>query len=425
MYHSRIVASVAALCLAACSGGGGSMGGPPPAPPAAPPAGKGHTALLTFNLTIPVKRRAASHTRRPRYISPNTQSMTVTVNGGTPQPIGLTPTSNPNCTGNGTSTPIVCTHLTVKAAAGSDTFTFKLYEQPLSGGKVPAGATLLSSYTTPAPFTIVAGVTNSLGTFTLNPVLGSLKIAVALPVGGFVAGAASNGVPITLTAKDPSGATIIAPGTYVDSNGNPAPVTLSTNQTTAPFSSAFTFAVNGGTPHGNGTVDGPSDVATLDFTGLTVPATLVTAASGSISATAHVAAIQGAPLVTAVCNDPVDVCTDGSFGGNGSIQFTAVGDTATLTPSEAGWTNAPYAQSFTLQSDTCNPTDDPTAGGNWATLSPGVGQNAASFTLTAQNAGVTGNTANCVAVLADGTGQTVTMTVEVTLGGIGINTRRR
>jgi hypothetical protein len=418
----RAVATIAALCLAACGGGGGSVSGVPAAAPVAPPAGKGHTALLTFDLTIPVRASKKSDAR-PHYVSPNTQSMTVAVNGGAPQPIGLTATSNPNCTGNGISTPIACRNLTVKAAVGSDTFAFNLYQQPLHGGKVPAGATLLSTYTTPAPFTIVLGVTNSLGTFTLNPVLASLDLGITPPA--FVAGDTSTGIAMTVTAKDPSGATIIAPGTYVDSNGNPAPITLSTNQTTAPFSSAFSFVVNGGAPHGNGTIDGPSDVATFDYSGLTVPATVFTAASGSIHTTAGLAAIPGTPLVTAVCTQSADACSNGTLGADGSIQFTALGDTATLTPRETGWTNLPYSQLFTLQSDTCNKTDDPSSGGNWATLSPAPGQSAVVFTITAENAGVTGNTANCTAVVADGTGQTVTMNVEVTLGGIGINTRRR
>jgi hypothetical protein len=102
----------------------------------------------------------------------------------------------------------------------------------------------------------------------------------------------------------------------------------------------------------------------------------------------------------------------------GSIQFTAVNDTATLAPSETP------TSVYTLQSDTCNKTDDPSAGGNWATFSPGKGQTGSSFTVTAKSAGTSGNPATCSAVVADSSGQAVTVNVQVTVGSVGINTKK-
>jgi hypothetical protein len=142
---------------------------------------------------------------------------------------------------------------------------------------------------------------------------------------------------------------------------------------------------------------------------------------GGKSAPLQITVTLPAPVVSVVCAQSADACSNGTSTTPGSVQFTAVGDTATVTPSDPQWANAP---NFSLQSDTCNKTDDPSAGGNWATLAPAVGKSAASFTIAAQAAGTTGNTANCVATFVDGAGRTVKVNVEVTLGGIGINGRR-
>jgi len=119
--------------------------------------------------------------------------------------------------------------------------------------------------------------------------------------------------------------------------------------------------------------------------------------------------------VTVACNESADSCANGTMTTAGSAQFTAIGDTATLTPSETP------ASTYTLKSDTCNTTDDPSAGGNWATFSPGVGHSGSSFTVTAENAGANGNPAKCQAVISDAFGQTVTIDIGVTLSNIGIN----
>jgi hypothetical protein len=122
--------------------------------------------------------------------------------------------------------------------------------------------------------------------------------------------------------------------------------------------------------------------------------------------------------VTVACTQHTDACMNGTTTGAGSIQFTAIGDTAVLTPSESG-----PSTKFKLESDTCNKTDDPSAGGNWATFSPAAGRKASSFTVKAANAGVTGNPATCIAILTDASGQRVAIDVQVTLGSVGINAR--
>ena len=138
----------------------------------------------------------------------------------------------------------------------------------------------------------------------------------------------------------------------------------------------------------------------------------------ALSASLPIAVTVPLPILGVVCAQAIDACANGTAAKAGSVQFTAKSDTATLTPSDPSWSNAP---NFTLKSDTCNKTDDPSAGGNWVSVSPAKGRSAASFTLTALNAGVKGNTANCSAVLADGAGRTVTVNIEVTLGNVGVH----
>jgi hypothetical protein len=118
------------------------------------------------------------------------------------------------------------------------------------------------------------------------------------------------------------------------------------------------------------------------------------------------------------CSQSTDACSNGTTSTSGSVQFTALGDTAVLTPHVA----AP-GTAFTLKSDTCNQSDDPSAGGNWATFAPGVGKTGTAFTVTAAHAGTIGNPATCSAVIADSFGRTIAISVQITLGGIGINAK--
>ena len=139
-----------------------------------------------------------------------------------------------------------------------------------------------------------------------------------------------------------------------------------------------------------------------------------------IASSLPISVVLPPPVVAAACKQSVDACANGTSTAPGSVQFTAKGDRATLTPSDPSWSNAP---NFTLRSDTCNKTDDPSAGGNWATLAPAIGQSAAAFTLTAINGGTNADPAKCTAVFADGAGRAVRINVEITLGTIGIHVR--
>ena len=258
-----------------------------------------------------------------------------------------------------------------------------------------------------AAVTIAPGSTGPVS-ITLDGVPASLIVG-GLPTGQ--AGSAFFGaVRFGVTVKDFAGNVII--GSYT------TPIVLTDDDT----SGATAIATAGSDSPPAGELLSSSDTVTLDYTGLAIPpATIRAAATGATNGAGTFAPTLQAITLAAGCAQSADACANGTLSVPGSVQFTEAGDTATLTPSEIGWTNAPYSRLFTLKSDTCNKSDDPSAGGNWAALAPALGQGAASFTLTAENAGTNGNPAKCIAGFADGTGRTVTVKVEVTLGQIGVH----
>lgn len=124
----------------------------------------------------------------------------------------------------------------------------------------------------------------------------------------------------------------------------------------------------------------------------------------------------GLMTVTVTCSQSADACANGTTTVHGSVQFYALADTAKLTPNETG-----KGVTFTLATDTCNKADDPSAGGNWASFSPGVGQGGASFTVTAKKGGTKSNPSKCRAVLTDNNHQSVTIDIGVTPSNVGVH----
>jgi hypothetical protein len=367
-----LLAGTFILAFVACSGGanrGGTM----------PPTGiTGHgRANATLTITIPRPSStgtSSSNSRgaasvRPDYISTNTQSMSIAIDGGTPQDFGLTNTS-PGCSGNGSATQ--CT-ITVAAPVGTgETWAFTLYSTTNETG-TPL------SLDTEASITITAGVANNLGPYTLNPVVGSYSVAwSATP--SFTANSSGSGT-IVLTVKDPSGATIIGPGSYETSAGSPVTFSLSDNlPNSAPFTTtsqsyALSFTGGSGTAPAS---SAPSNVITVAYGGLSVPATtFYVNDSATIQATNSTsvseAAVLGTPVLTATCANSSDLCSNGTASTPASVSFVTGGDNATLVPSEPGWTDAPYSQAFTQSANTC------TGGTFGSTLSGGT----PTWTLTA------------------------------------------
>lgn len=138
----------AALVLSACGGGGSSAPATPRVAASVSPA----SVLVTIKIDEPAARTAAqSAKRRPAYLSPATQSITISVDGATPVAQNLTP-SGGNCATPPFGATPVCT-LLASAPAGSDTFTFVTYDGTGGTGNKLSQNTVVQ--------TIVAGQANT------------------------------------------------------------------------------------------------------------------------------------------------------------------------------------------------------------------------------------------------------------------------
>lgn len=247
----------AALC--GCGGGGGGSALPQAGPTSLPSAGLQN---VTVSITIPAAASAGSAAMRsPRYVSINTQSASIAVNGGTPVIANLA-AGSPNCTlisGGGRT----CT-VALSAPVGSDTFTEITYASATG-----TGAPLSQSKTAA---TIVAGKANAVS-ITLDGIVASIALTLAntSPTEGTPAT-----IPLTVNFNDASGAAIIGSDPFVN------PITL----TNSDGSGATTLSKT--------TLNSPADAAglTVAYTGAVIAQAVFAASSTGVPA----AAITGATL---------------------------------------------------------------------------------------------------------------------------------
>jgi hypothetical protein len=167
-----LILFAAVLSLQACGGHGSS---PIPSSP------NGQLVPVSFTIVIPPAIT-------PQYISPSTLSATISVNSGTP--------AVANCTGGSCTT-------TVLAPIGSDTFAVSLYDAANGTGNVLSQGS--------ATQTIVSGVANSVSV-TFNGVPKTVTITTSGSAFTSVPVPSATTIPLTVTAKDAGGNTII--GTY-------------------------------------------------------------------------------------------------------------------------------------------------------------------------------------------------------------------
>jgi DNA-binding beta-propeller fold protein YncE len=234
MFHCRralctvLLAAVAAFGAPGC-GGSGSIS---PVTHAPTPAEK--TGTARFVIDGAPASGTETHTRRPRYISPATQSITINVTqqgsatsvNGYPQTANLTPTSS------GCSSTLASTQCTVSLALppGDYDATLTTYDQQNAAGNQLSAAQNV-------PFSVTAGTTN-----TIALTVGGIPTAVRIiadspatiagdPVNGFTLPTGNNGY-VTVLGVD-------ADGNYILGIGAPA-VALSSSDT-----SAYTITVSG------------------------------------------------------------------------------------------------------------------------------------------------------------------------------------
>jgi hypothetical protein len=361
------------FALAAC-GGGSSPSGSPALPPA-PRLGQAQ-----FSLVIPAQTSIAGR-KRPKYISPATQSVSISVTGESPVIANVTPGS-PGCTTSSSGTS--CT-ITVPAPFGQDTFTVTLFSGQNGTGSILASGTVSAN--------IVLGGTVPTISITLNSVVSSVVITLGNP--SPLVGTATT-IPVTVTAKDNTGATIIAPGSYTEA------IQLTDSDTSGHTALSAT------------TVNGPSDVITLSYDG----SAAVTSATISAQVTGTITSVTPAILTPQLPATPTPSPTP--------TPTPAPTPTATPTPTPTpipALNVAPAALNFTIanntqgigvsesgytgtfsESDNCS---------NIATVSPSGPASAngpnATFNVTSVAAGT------CTVTISDQNGQSVGVTINVTI----------
>ena len=177
------------------------------------------------NVHIPDVTHSNGKRRQPAYVSVSTLSSTLIVNGVTPATITDLSPSSSSCT-SAPSGGRDCT-IQIEAPDGSDTFAINLYDGANGTGNVLSET--MSTQTVTDDTTEID--------FTLDAVVSQLVLtpsSVTIP-----AGSATN-IPITVSALDADGNTIIAPpGNYVDSQGNSFQVALDYSDNVAPGNSSI------------------------------------------------------------------------------------------------------------------------------------------------------------------------------------------
>lgn len=237
-WHYVIAAIVfAAITLSGCSGRSAGV-----------PAMRNGTmqhALGTLDIQVTVPATQTAGVRRRQYISPSTQSMTVSVDGATAQAYPLTRGSS-GCTSGGAGTSYSC-NVSVSIPAGTHQATFNTYDGQNGAGN------LLS--TNSVPITVNPGKANSLS-LTLNGVVNSIALSLLNP--DPPAGSAQT-IPLSINAYDADNNLIIGAGTYGGgpiqlADSDTSGVTSLSSTSVASAAAQITVTYNGGTiPGGSAT----------------------------------------------------------------------------------------------------------------------------------------------------------------------------
>jgi hypothetical protein len=244
------LALAAALLLSACGDGGSSPG-------ASVPGGSAtispSSVAVTIRIDAPTTTGQATR-RRPKYLSPATQSITISVNGASPVAQNLTPSGGDCSTPSFGATP-VCT-LVAMAPLGNDTFTFVTYDGTGGTGNALSQNTVAQ--------TIVSGQTNTVS-ITLEGVPTGV-VAYPYPGQTNVTATASGYTLLGTTpanflvvATDADGNVIVGPGapalSVTSSSANMTVATVANNPNKfvlTPVTSGISVTLNLSASGGNG-----------------------------------------------------------------------------------------------------------------------------------------------------------------------------
>lgn len=222
------------------------------------PAVGEENARASLSLLIPAASTASSAHRHPAYVSPATNSLTFSQDGGAPHAISLA-AGSASCTAapGGRS----CT-VDIGATAGTNqTFTLKLFASTDGSGSPLAAQTIVAS--------IVAGKANP-----INAVLNGVVVSLSVQLENTTLQYGEPGsINLVVNGLDASGNTIVGPGVFAAASGKPIVVHLSVNEPSSMVTLASTIVTQPTT-------------ASVKYNGGATTSALITAATGSLKSSA-------------------------------------------------------------------------------------------------------------------------------------------
>lgn len=212
------------IVFAGCSGKSGSL------PPVTTTKPASKTTMVLFTMHWP--RKASATHRKPKYISPSTQSVIISVNSAANPPGPTTFANISSATGNPPTSTI-----NINAPIGSDDFIIQLYDAQQTAGETAPSGNLVGQ--TEVAQTINAGQLNTINAtidgvaygVSIAPLANQPTIEVSQSSGFNIVGAAP--VTFQVNALDADGNVIVPPGN--------APTT-----TLAPYGSGVSVAAISG-----------------------------------------------------------------------------------------------------------------------------------------------------------------------------------
>ncbi|MGC8486248.1 MAG: virginiamycin B lyase family protein [Candidatus Baltobacteraceae bacterium] len=336
----------ATIALAACGGGSGSGSIPATTNPTAGSAGP--SAAMTFRFPAP---STASSARAPKYLSPNTTSVTITitaVNGVPPNP-AIPPTTIAVAPGQGSCSAVVnggfsCT-ATVGAVAGTDTFLIQAYDSSgtlLSSGSITVAVNPTGTTTVTTPL-VLGGVSAAASVATPSPGVQTDGSAFNAAQSTWVppADGTSRTLTLSISAKDASGSTIVGP------LSTPIPIAL-----TDPSSGTLSYSASPSANVSGANVTAVPTTITLHYSGASF--------YGAGTPTSGTLKIGSGSSTTTIAIAPLQVAT------SITLANATVGIPFTVTATEAGVSGATFAATATSGGGTlqaaCAPSPPPASG---------------------------------------------------------------
>ena len=351
--------------LAGCAGGGGSTPAPQPTPQNGPTSSP--AALGTATLTLDVPRNGSSARRAPRFVSPNSAALAVTVKtvNGQPPTASQVPTAlNPQTFALSTATGGNC-----QTSPSGETCTVTI---PAPTGQVSYQFDLLDAAqhklaTNTLSFTIAAGSSPN-----LQAVLDGIVASVAVTAPTLTAGTSFSG-PVTVQAFDASGALIVGSAPYAN------PFTLTDNDSTG-----ATSLTNAATTGLTVTVTSPNDVVILNFDGEDVdPFTVGDTIPGAPAQTAGTVQVTHSPVTLPGTPNDTNSATDPNFN-QPTVTFTSTPSTKQFTAAQLGWSDhGTHGFTVALDPATCG-----SGASAVVTVAAAAGTNNRTFNVTSQHAGL-------------------------------------